>query len=158
MHPLQSQTIEIIKDLQASKIDPILYGSQGISLYLGPFKKFGDIDLLVSDRYMNESWPTLVEIMSTIGFKLLDLHEHEFINDQGLRVGFASEDVLIRDGIIKQLEQVITISTGGLSVRTLSANDFRTAYQFSRKDGYRKEMRGKNDQHVIDLLEAQLQS
>jgi dienelactone hydrolase len=153
--PLQ-RAVVLLKQLKKQGVDPILYGSIGVSVYLGNFKDtFGDIDLLVPDKWLDpkDKWSTLQPIMQKMGFTLIDEHEHEFRNDQGQEVAFAGESVLVRDGIVSDLKEIIRVELGGVSARTLSVASFKKAYEFSVKDGYRLEQRGKNDQEVIGLLD-----
>ncbi len=153
MNILPKVTLRIIKNLRAAGVDPILYGSQGVSLFIGNFKEFGDIDLLVDQRWMANDWENLVVIMSKIGFELHDLHEHDFVNVEDLHVSFASKEILIRDGITSSLkDSTTTFLINSTSIKTLKPKVFKRAYEFSEQDGYRKKTRGKKDQIVIALL------
>lgn len=156
MTKLQPQTLAILRHLTGSGVNPILYGSQGVSLYLGDFKKFNDIDLLVNERYLNSDWHLLVKIMQSHGYSLVDPLEHEFSNGGIPTVAFANEHILLRDGIVENLKQVSVFSIDDLEVRTLSKEAFIKAYEFSKRDGYRKEVRGKNDTEIISMLKNKL--
>lgn len=157
MSSLPQETIEVIKSLQKFSIHPILYGSQGVSRYIGRFKHFGDIDLLVDGRWMKESWQNLVAIMGVLGFKLIDEHEHEFAHHNGLLVAFADSHILIRDGITKSIEDATqTWTIGDVELRTLRPEVFLRVYEFSVNDGYRRESRGKKDSEVILLIKKYL--
>ena len=90
--------------------------------------------------------------MEERGFKLVNLREHEFKDSENYSVAFASEDILIRDGIVDDLSQLEVINVAGISIRTLRKEDFIKAYEFSRKDGYRKDVRGKNDDKILAML------
>ena len=152
MADLPEQTLSILRYLKDHDMDPVLYGSQGVSLYLGNFKDFSDVDLLVDERFLHDDWPILLEIMEERGFKLVNLREHEFKDSENYSVAFASEDILIRDGIVDDLSQLEVINVAGISIRTLRKEDFIKAYEFSRKDGYRKDVRGKNDDKILAML------
>jgi len=152
MSKLQTQTLSILKYLIGNGINPILYGSQGVSLYLGNFKKFNDLDLLVDDRYLGNDWHLLVETMQNYGFSLVDIHEHEFTNENKFKVAFAGEQILIRDGIVESIKDVRIVKVDNVEVRTLKVEAFIKAYEFSKRDGYRKEVRGKNDTEIISKL------
>lgn len=130
----------------------------GVSIYLGPFKAFGDVDLLISPVWLDEKWTDLQAIMTARGFKLVDEHEHEFQNTTGLCVAFAPETVLTRDGILDSLDEVVRTKFNDCDVKTLTPEQFKRAYIFSEKDGYRKNTRGKKDQEIIQLLEAYIAS
>lgn len=151
--PQLKRATDLIQQLQAANINPVLYGSIGVSYHIGQFKaSFGDIDFLVSDKWLESSWPQMQQILLTLGYSLFDEHEHEFINTSKQRVQFAKESVLIRDNILSSLNEIITVPIGELKVRTLSANGFKKAYEFSSKDGYRINTRIKDDEMVISLL------
>ncbi|MBP9667803.1 hypothetical protein KBD87_03275 [Candidatus Saccharibacteria bacterium] len=144
MNTLPQETIRIIDSLQKNAIRPILYGSQGVSLYLGAFKEFGDIDLLVRKEWLQERWEELVATMSDLGFVLHDEHEHEFIASNGLLVAFAGSDILTRDRISRSVEAALaTIDVEHVAITTLKPESFLNAYEFSAKDGYRKNFRHK---------------
>lgn len=68
--------------LKKHGVSPILYGSLGVSVYLGKFKDFDDIDLLIDDQWFNDKWSDLLRIMTQNGFELIDLKEHEFRNSK----------------------------------------------------------------------------
>lgn len=153
MNSLPPVTLELIKSIQAMNIEPIVYGSQGVSLYIGQFKEFGDIDLLVDKQWVNERWQNLIAKMSEIGFVLVDEHEHEFSNPAGTTIAFAGSDILIRDGITKSVNDAVeSFELDTILVRTLKPEVFLRAYEFSALDGYRMANRNKKDNVVIGLL------
>lgn len=120
---------------------------------MGAFKEFGDIDLLVDDELLNDKWQKLINIMQEGGFELVNEHEHEFRNSVGANVGFASENILIRDGIASLIKDIVDVKPiSGLFVRTLTPQAFKKAYEFSVRDGYRINTRGK-DEKIIALLD-----
>lgn len=157
MSSLKQETLEIINYLQALKINPILYGSQGVSLYIGQFKQFGDIDFLVEGRWLEEDWQALIAKMADLGFGLTDEHEHEFIRHDGVVVAFASSKILVRDHIVDSVsDATLVIKVEDIKIQTLKPEAFLKAYEFSAKDGYRKEVRYKKDEGIILLLKAYL--
>jgi hypothetical protein len=102
---------EVIQFLKCENIDPILYGSRGVSIYLGKFRDFNDIDLLIDPTWLNDKWIHLQAVLSDNGFRLINEHEHEFERDDGIIVAFAEETVLIRDGIVTTLDDVVGVKT-----------------------------------------------
>jgi len=134
------------------EIDSILYGSLGVSVYLGNFKQFDDIDLLIEDSYLLDKWPVLIKIMKNNGFELIDTREHEFKNKQEVKVAFAKKSILVGDNICDPTKDIQTCRKDGILIKTLSKQAFINAYTFSSKDGYRKEKRGKNDLDIVDRL------
>jgi len=53
---MYSNYVVIRSFLNEFGIDPILYGSLGVSVYLGNFKKFNDIDFLIEDEWLSNKW------------------------------------------------------------------------------------------------------
>ena len=152
---LPGPTLELIQHLQSRGIEPVLYGSQGVSLYLGAFKECGDVDLLVDAEWLGGKWPELSRHMHELGYALTDEHEHEFTNGQGVVAAFASKDIITRDGIAPSIAEAITTKqVDNTTFQTLTPLAFKRAYEFSQKDGYRKDVRGKNDRQIISLLAA----
>lgn len=143
---------EIKSVLDKNGIDSILYGSLGVSVYLGNFREFDDVDLLVDKEFLKSRWPELKEIMAKEGFSVLDEKEHEFINSKGVKIAFARNNVLERDGICTLDTGVIEVEKDGRKVRTITKEAFINAYLFSSTDGYRKEKRGRSDLDIVDSL------
>ncbi|KKT44259.1 MAG: Phosphoribosylanthranilate isomerase [Candidatus Collierbacteria bacterium GW2011_GWF2_44_15] len=135
--------------LRVNNVDSILYGSLGVSAYLGNFRDFDDIDLLVDDEFIGEKWSFLKELMSSNGFEISDEKEHEFVNPEGVKVAFAEKSVLIDDNICDPKSDVVKIIIDGVEVNTLSPNSFIKAYTFSSTDGYRIEKRGDSDLNIV---------
>lgn len=153
MKIIPDTTVSLISNLQSHGIDPILYGSQGVALHIGKFKEFGDIDLLVQDEWIGNRWDELVAIMAELSFEMVNRHEHEFKNQSDISVGFAAESILTRDRILTSgLQEVLRVRFGRTVVRTLNKVAFLRAYEFSVRDGYRVEQRGKKDADIIKLL------
>jgi len=89
--------------------------------------------------------------MELNGYDLTDEKEHEFENKKQVKVAFANQSILIKDDICDP-KDALNIRKDGYEIKTLTANDFLKAYQFSVKDGYRIKSRGKRDQEIIDKL------
>ena len=142
-----------IKDvLDKNGVDSILYGSLGVSVYLGNFREFNDVDLLVNKNFVEGRWSELKKIMMGENYSVLDEKEHEFINSEGVKIAFAGNNVLERDGICALDTGVIKVEMNGKKIRTLTREAFINAYLFSSKDGYRKEKRGRSDLDIVGAL------
>jgi len=153
MPSLPLRTLQIITALQESGVETVLYGSQGISLYIGTFKQFGDIDLLVDSKWVEGRWQKLIKIMNGLGFTMQHEHEHEFVDSENTFVAFASTDILIRDGIASSFSSAIQeLRVAGKNIKTLKPEAFLKAYEFSMQDGYRKDVRVKKDKEVMVLI------
>lgn len=156
---LPDSTLSTLRYLELEGVDPILYGSQGVSLYIGPFKQFGDLDLLVNHKWVDEDWRLLITKMERLGFSLNDEHEHEFVNQDGAVVAFANSSILVSDKVTDSVINAIQMhDVDGTQVRTLKPDIFLKAYEFSVQDGYRKTVRNKKDSVVIKLLSDYLKS
>lgn len=142
----------VMNQLKEQGVNAVLYGSLGASVYLGEFKQFGDIDLVVAPEWLNEKWGRLVRIMGDLAYELADEHEHEFEGPLG-SVAFAPLTIFERDGIMFDEKNDITeVKVGGDVIKTFSPELFKHAYEYSAQDGYRTESRGKKDRLVIDML------
>jgi hypothetical protein len=145
---------EIVSLLRARKIEPVIYGSVGVSLYLGPFKRLNDVDLLIDDEWLNDRWPELQKILGDAGFGLIDEREHEFKDQTGRSPSFARKSILLRDSILSSLDELVMVGTDDKKLTTLTPKALLRAYEFSARDGYRKGVRGKKDADIIALLKA----
>lgn len=152
MEEFLSKIIETLKELN---IKPVVYGSFGVSNYLGHFKIFEDIDLLVENEFINQRWEEFKKFLKSKGFNLIDEREHEF-ELGGKKVGFASKEILIRDKIIDDYLELIQYKN--LDVLTLAPESFLKAYRFSEKDGYRINTRNKKDKDIIEKLETYIKN
>lgn len=139
----------ILKTLKKLDIKPIIYGSFGASLYLGNFKEFGDIDILIEDNYIFDDWTEFRQIFESDGFILIDEKEHEFMFEDK-KVGFAAKSILIRDRIINDYKELVQYKR--MKASTLTVAGFIRAYEFSINDGYRINTRNKKDRDIIMKL------
>ena len=152
MEKTLSRVIEILKGLS---IKPVIYGSFGASVYLGNFKTFEDIDILVRDEFVNARWEEFKQSLMLADFDLIDEKEHEFeFEDQ--KIGFASEKILIRDKIITDYSELVQYKN--MDALTLTPEGFLKAYRFSVKDGYRIDKRRKKDNDIIERLEVYIKN
>ena len=140
--------LSILETINKLNIKPVVYGSFGVSLYLGNFKKFADIDILIDDEFLNKRWKELKKLLEDNNFNLINEKEFELGNK---KVGFASKNILIRDNIIDDYSKLIQYKN--TYALTLKPEDFLKAYKFSIKDGYRINTRNKKDKDIIKRLE-----
>lgn len=146
MNEFLSKVLTILKELN---IKPIVYGSFGVSNYLGNFKKLEDLDLLIEDKFINKNWEEFKNLFRVNGFNLINEKEHEFeLNNN--KVGFASKNILIRDKIINNYSELVKYKD--MDAFTLTPENFIKAYEFSVKDGYRINHRKKKDKDIIERL------
>lgn len=148
MEKFLAEILEILKELN---IKPIIYGSFGVANYLGNFKDFEDIDLLIEEEFLTNRWEEFKKLFELFGFNLVNEKEHEF-EFESKKVGFASKNILIRDKIINHYSELVQYKN--INAFTLTSEDFLKAYKFSVKDGYRINTRGKKDGDIIKKLEV----
>jgi hypothetical protein len=106
----------------------------------------------VPEHWLEADWSHLHQVMNSRGFTIVNEHEHEFKNDANISVAFAKETVLIRDGILPSINEVDKATTQQHVIRTLTPQQFKQAYLFSEKDGYRRNTRGKKDREIIESI------
>lgn len=148
--------LEVAKELNKSfNIVLILYGSLGLSRVIGEFGEVNDIDVLVPERFIKEGWDELNSFMQSLGFKLKDEHEHEFIKN-GKIIAFGKE---------KDLSELAKIDPDNLKIsevegtrfKELSPEQYLSAYQSMLRDEYRQEKRGTADKEKIKLIKEYIE-
>lgn len=152
MDEFLAKILEILRELNMKLV---IYGSFGVSNYLGKFKDFEDVDILIEDEFVNNKWEEFKKLFESNGFYLISEKEHEFELD-GKKVGFASKEILIRDKIINDYSELVQYKN--LDALTLTPEDFLKAYSFSVKDGYRINARSKKDEDIIKRLEIYIKN
>jgi len=134
----------------------ILYGSFGFSRAIGEFGKVNDIDVLVPNNLIKERWGELINFMQSLGFKLKDEHEHEFIKN-GEIIAFGKKEDLSELAKINP-DNLKTSKVGGVEFKELSAEQYLVCYQSMLRDEYRQEKRGTADKDKIKLIEEHLKN
>lgn len=137
---------------QKLRITPILYGSLGLEKVTGLDFSPQDIDILVPLRFIKNEWQTLKETMEELDYKLVDLHEHKFVNGK-FEIGFSFEEDLWQFAGVnyKELKE---FSVNGVSYRVLSVEEYLRVYKRASKDGYRRTKNNNKDIQKIELLES----
>ena len=135
-------------------IIPVLYGSLGLQQLLGKKLNPDDIDLLVPEDYLEEKWNILKCKIEMDGYELIDLEEHEFLKKEK-RVMFAKYKILIED-LCVDTENLKIIESNGIKYKTLTINDYLKAYEFSYKDGYRRNKNNGKDKEKIKMIKDEI--
>lgn len=132
-------------------IIPVLYGSLGLERATGIDFEPQDIDVLVPLEFLEEKWDMLKSLMESLGYELVDIHEHEF-KKQNIKVGIAFIEDLkqFADIDYNHLEKV---EDKGASYFILSIPDYLKVYKKSLIDGYRQSKKNKQDKKKIEILE-----
>lgn len=141
-----------IAKLLNTKLDitPLLYGSLGLEKRLGINLHADDIDVLIPQIYLNEKWQNLFALMADNGYSLFDLHEHTF-QKHGIKAAFANIESLPTFANI-DITKIPKIIEHGTAYYLLELPDYLKVYTASSKDGYRKNIKNKQDQEKIDLI------
>ena len=76
MDEFLSKILEILKELN---IKPTIYGSFGVANYLGDFKSFEDLDILIEDEFVNDRWKEFKKLFSLQLLFLLPMQSLSFL-------------------------------------------------------------------------------
>ena len=137
-------------------ITPLLYGSLGLEYVTGEDFSADDIDILIPEIYLRDKWETFRRYLETLGYELIDEHEHTFQKD-GNSFSYARlEELRSFCGI--NASDIEAKSIDNISFMILSPEQYLAVYKKSSKDGYRKSVREKNDNEKILRIEAFLKA
>ena len=132
------------------QVSPLLFGSLGLERRLGISLNSDDIDVLLPERLLTDDWQRLIAMMEDLSYTLQDEEEHEFVKGD-FRMAFASiENLEPFAGV--DLNTIPLITDQGASYYLLELPDYLRVYEASSKDGYRKNVKNKQDQQKIDLI------
>lgn len=137
------------------QITPLLFGSLGLERRLKMSLNADDIDVLIPERFIQDDWEALVKLMEEEGYVIVNTEEHEFECD-GIHIAFAGIEGLKPFARI-EISNVPVISENGADFYLLELSDYLKVYTASSKDGYRKNVKNKQDQYKIDLIRQSLE-
>ncbi|WP_425671577.1 hypothetical protein [Bacillus subtilis] len=131
-------------------IIPLLYGSLGLEKVTGLDFSPEDIDLLIPLIFLEEKWEKLKKVMELHGYKMVDLHEHEF-KKTNTKIGIAYIEDLkpFADVDYNNLE---VFEDGGAKYHLLTIDDYLKVYKKSLLDGYRRRKKNHKNQSKINIL------
>ena len=144
-------------------IIPTLMGSLGLEYVSNVDWNPKDIDIHVSgsplgwnapdDQRIN-NWNKITEIMINLGYKLIDLHEHEFVKND-IHVEYGSIDSLYEfAGITESNIQIIQLDN--IKFRVPNTKQFLSIYEASSKDSYRNDKNNNKDFLKINWLKKNI--
>ncbi len=151
--------IEIAGKLNGMGITPLLMGSVGLEVVTGKSWDSQDLDIHVpGDKRGWEvpaetsiyNWSEIVEIMNSMDYTLIDLHEHEFSKD-GLSVEFGIIDTLPEFAGV-QIENLEIHRVEEVRYYLLNPEQYLRVYEASSKDSYRSEQNNDKDLGKIEYL------
>lgn len=144
-------------------IIPTLMGSLGLEFVSKEKWNPSDIDIHVPgdprgweapDELRIYDWDKIMSIMEDLGYKLIDIHEHEFEKD-GLSVEYGTIDSLYDFAEILESDIEI-IEEDGIKFRVPSLKQFLNIYEASLKDSYRNDNNNNKDFLKIDWLKKHI--
>lgn len=131
-------------------IIPLMYASLGLehitSIELAP----SDIDILIPNVFINEKWNDLKEVVEKLGYRLEDIHEHEFGNNR-TRISFSNIEELETFVGIKE-QDIMQREIDQIKYKVLNLEQYEMVYKKSIQDGYRIHTRNKKDQEKLELI------
>ncbi len=135
-------------------VTPLLYGSLGLQQRLNEDLHADDIDVLIPESFLGERWGELVCAMEALGYRLYDLHEHAFEREK-VSCAFAAIESLKPFADV-DLDGIPTAEENGARYFLLDLPDYLKVYSASANDGYRKDVKNKDDRRKIALIKAKL--
>lgn len=155
--------MKIAKKLNNMEIIPLLMGSVGLEVITGRSWDAQDLDIHVPGDKRGwdippelsiHNWNDILAIMNSLGYTLIDLHEHEFAQG-GLSVEFGIIDTL-PDFAGVDLEDLELHQTGEAKYYLLSPKQYLSVYISSSKDSYRADQNNHKDLRKIEFLKGLL--
>lgn len=159
-----NEFIKIAQKLNDIGIVPLLMGSVGFEFVTGKSWEAQDIDIHVpGDERGWEmpselsvfNWEDIIKIMISMGYNLIDLHEHAF-SKEGLSVEFGIIDTL-PDFAGVQLEDLVRHQVGEVKFYLLNLEQYLSVYESSSQDSYRAAKNNNKDIKKIEFLKSRLQ-
>lgn len=160
---LFNQFLEIIKQLNNIGIVPTLMGSLGLEYLTKVNWSPSDIDIHVPgdprgweapDELRIFQWSSIYDVMTRLGYELVDIHEHEFKRGE-THVEYGTINSLEDFAGIKE-EELKKVEVEGVEFRLPNLQQFLAIYQASSKDSYRNENNNDKDFKKIKWLEELL--
>lgn len=160
-----NEFIKIAERLNEIEIIPLLMGSVGLEVVTGKSWDAQDLDIHVpGDKRGWEvppelniyNWNEIVNMMSSMDYSLIDLHEHEFFKE-GLSVEFGIIDTLPSFAGI-QLEELGVHQVEGIQYYLLKPVQYLSVYKSSSKDSYRADNNNNKDISKIEYLKRMIHS
>lgn len=153
--------LRIAKELNKRKITPLLMGSVGLEVLTQMNWSAQDIDIHVPGDARGweipaeqriKQWAIINQVMTELGYQLVDLHEHEF-HKKGRIVQFGSMDSLpaFAGFPLADLEEK---KSDTVRFYLPTATQYLKIYQASAKDNYRKIKTNDKDGAKIAFLQA----
>lgn len=144
-------------------ITPVLMGSLGLEYISKVDWNAKDIDIHVNgdprgwnapDDLRIYNFGKILEVMSELGYELIDIHEHEFIKE-GIRVQYGTIDSLYDFAKVHE-KDIEIFNEDNIKFRVPNLNQFLDIYTASSKDSYRADKNNNKDFEKIDWIKNKL--
>ena len=147
------QNAEMIND--KFNIIPLLYGSLGLEVLTNITFNADDIDILVPQVFVTgERWSEFRSFLENNGYELTDEHEHTFRKD-GVDYSYASVEGL-KDFADIDIRDINIRNSSGTEYMLLSLEQYLKVYIKSSEDGYRMNVKEKQDNQKIEFIKSLL--
>lgn len=147
------QNAEMIND--KFDIIPLLYGSLGLEVLTNITFNADDIDILVPQVFVTgERWSEFRSFLENNGYELTDEHEHTFRKD-GVDYSYASFEGL-KDFADIDIRDINIRNSSGTEYMLLSLEQYLKVYIKSSEDGYRMNVKEKQDNQKIEIIKSLL--
>lgn len=132
-------------------IVPLLYGSLGLEVLTNTSLNADDIDILIPKVYViGGKWTEFKALLESDGYVLIDEHEHTFRKD-GVDYSYASIEGL-KDFADIDLHDIEIRDVSNTKFMLLSLQQYLKVYQKSSQDGYRMNVKEKQDNIKIEFI------
>ena len=138
-------------------IVPLLYGSLGLEVLTISSLNADDIDILIPRAFVTgDKWVELKLFLESYGYDLIDEHEHTFQQD-GVDYSYASVEGLKEFADI-DIGDVEIHNASGIKFMLLSLEQYLKVYQKSSQDGYRMNVKEKQDNQKIEFIKNHIKA
>lgn len=137
-------------------------GSVGLEVVTGKSWGAKDLDIhvpgdergwIVPPELSIYNWDDIMKVMNSLGYSLIDLHEHEFFKEGFFSVEFGVIDTL-PDFAGVQLEDLELHKKGEVKYYLLNPQQYLSVYKSSSIDSYRANKNNNKDILKIDFLNS----
>lgn len=147
------ENAEMIND--KFNIIPLLYGSLGLEVLTKSSLNADDIDILIPQEFVTgDKWTEFKLFLECHKYTLIDEHEHTFRKD-GVDYSYASIDGL-KDFADIDICDIEIRNISGTKFMLLSLEQYLKVYQKSSLDGYRMNVKEKQDNQKIEFIKRMM--
>lgn len=147
------QNAEMLND--KFNIVPLLYGSLGLEVLTNTSLNADDIDILIPQKFVTgDRWIEFKLFFESHGYTLIDEHEHTF-RKNGVNYSYASVEGM-KVFVDIDISDIEIRNISGTKFMLLSLEQYLKVYQKSSLDGYRMNVKEKQDNQKIEFIKRQM--